>query len=103
MQPQPVGQTYYTPNLPFQQGNIQTGYGPTNVGYENTYAYNTNPIESSLYRSSTERRGSILGKNLYGETGFASTGYSIQQPFPGQTVYIEEDPANISETTKAKF
>lgn len=32
--------------------------------------------------------GLHLGKNLYGETGLASDYYQIQQPFPGQTVYI---------------
>ncbi len=45
----------------------------------------------------------MLGKNLYGETGYASSGYSIQQPFPGQTVYVEQDPAKISQRTKSKF
>lgn len=29
-----------------------------------------------------------LGKNLYGETGYASPYYMVQQPFPGQTVYV---------------
>lgn len=31
-----------------------------------------------------------LGKNLYGETGYASPYYIMQQPFPGQTVYVEK-------------
>ena len=33
--------------------------------------------------------GLPLGKNLYGETGLASNYYQLQQPFPGQTVYME--------------
>lgn len=37
-------QNTYTTQLPFQQGNIQTGYGTTEVGYKNPNLYASNPI-----------------------------------------------------------
>lgn len=57
----PIQPVNYVGEVPIQQGNIQTGYGPSVVGVDVV-----NPIESSIYRSSTERKGLALGKNLYG-------------------------------------
>lgn len=82
-------------------GNIATGYGPF---HDNTHYYGTDYIPGkAAYTSSTYGPNAHLGKNLYGETGHATTVYSLQQPFPGQTVYVEQPPEKISERTKAKF
>ena len=68
-------------------GNIQSGYGPTGYGpggYDsNMYAGNTGGYAHSNLP---------LGKNLYGETGYISPDYTLQQPYPGQTVYVPESP-----------
>lgn len=75
-------------------GNIQTGYGPTTT-------YDTN-LSSNIPPGSTAFTGSTgpLGKNLYGETGYATQSYQPQEPFPGQTVYVEKPSQKISQKTK---
>jgi hypothetical protein len=63
-------------------GNIQTGYGPTHIDNPNLVPGSTG------FTGSSSGMNPPLGKNLYGETGYATNVISQQQPFPGQTVYV---------------
>lgn len=79
-------------------GNIQTGYGPT-TGYDTTFT-NTGVAGSSGLTGISPGSNMPLGKNLYGETGFVTPGYQVQEPFPGQNVYVEKPHQKISKKTK---
>lgn len=78
-------------------GNIQTGYGPS-PGFHPELSSNT-VSGATTYTGNT----GPLGKNLYGETGYATQSYQPQEPFPGQTVYVEKGSQKISKKTKEKF
>lgn len=119
-----IGQSGYNNNYEssLPTGNIQTGYGPTGFGSSGMHGTSgmgfgssgmqgisgmqggSSALGQSLSpQNSGYSRSGGLGKNLYGETGYASSGYSIQQPFPGQTVYVEEDESKISDKVKNRF
>jgi hypothetical protein len=78
-------------------GNIQTGYGPS-TGFDTSLGGNT-VSGQTIYTSGT----GPLGKNLYGETGYATHGYQPQEPFPGQNVYVEKKSQKISKKIQEKF
>ena len=78
-------------------GNIQTGYGPS-TGFDPNFGGNTVSGQTT-YTGST----GPLGKNLYGETGYATQMHQPQEPFPGQTVYVQKPKQKISQKTKEKF
>lgn len=64
--------------------------------------YGSNVVRYTNYQEAN-LNGMVLGKNLYGETGYVTPDYTIQQPFPGQTVYVPESPSKISNRTREKF
>lgn len=77
-----------------RQGAINSGYGPY---YDTTHFYGTHFLPGKApYTRSALGPNAPVGKNLYGETGFATTAYSLQQPFPGQTVYLPYHSERLS-------